>query len=327
MKIAKTNKTSSSQSKSNKPFFQKRNNGDNEPFFKPSITQNQRQNLIQREMNDNYPWDGFIDTQWSAALRGAPSRTKFLANLPKGTPVKVTGNTNNWLYLKAYLNGKELTGYVSQELVTSDKEKGQDKTKFDTYPKVKESSGWLFSREGTQIATATNLIELGMASIGNAEIVYLKGSLLEQIKKDPDMIAKENIILSKIKNDERYLKQPFYITGRLLVGFGGQRWTSSDEEWSSFGDKNPLAHGETWDVAGNELTWALRNATVKYWADIDLNGGIEIKFHLNDTLDLSGSKGRSEAYNNISNSLGFLYHDLAGGNINLQTRAEWTSKH
>ncbi|HRF39709.1 MAG TPA: hypothetical protein PK198_13045, partial [Saprospiraceae bacterium] len=94
----------------------------------------------------------------------------------------------------------------------------------------------------------------------------------------------------------------------------------------SIGEDNPLTHVETWQVAGNELTWALRNATVRYWAEVDAMGNITITYRLNDRLDLSPSPGRREAYNNISRVLGFFYHDLAGGNINLQTRAEWVSR-
>ena len=109
-----------------------------------------------------------------------------------------------------------------------------------------------------------------------------------------------------------------------MVEFGGKRWSASGEDWGSISNKNPALHGETWDVAKNELTWALRHATVKYWAEVNASGGITIQYRLNDRLDLSSSSGRSGAYNLISDVLGFGYHTIAGGNINLQTRAEWT---
>lgn len=38
---------------------------------------------------------------------------------------------------------------------------------------------------------------------------------------------------------------------------------------------------------------------------------------------LSGQKGRSEAYNNISNTAGFMYHDVVGGNSEMQIDANW----
>lgn len=86
---------------------------------------------------------------------------------------------------------------------------------------------------------------------------------------------------------------------------------------------NPLAHGETWDVAGNELTWAVRHAGVDYSANVKSDGTIVIDYHLSDQLDLSARKGRSEAYNNISGTTGFLYHDIAGGNSSMKVNADW----
>lgn len=281
------------------------------------------QQKVQRHMQEKYPWDGIITNTSSAALREKPGKTKMLAALPNGASVKVMGNSGNWLYVEAYGNGKMQTGYVSQELVALNTGKIADKKKFDQYPTVKESSGWLMGKKGMQHTTASNGIQLGAASLMNYDIVYLVGGLLEQIKIDPDLVKKEKAITGAIKKDKRYKKEPFYLTGTEVVGFGGQRWTSSSENWGSLGSSNPLLHAETWGVAGNQLTWALRNATVKYWADVDAKGKITISYHLNDRLDLSGSPGRSEAYNNISNALGLFYHDLAGGNINMQTRAEW----
>ena len=201
-----------------------------------------------------------------------------------------------------------------------------DFSRFQRYGEVLPSSGWLFGEEGIQTTTASNLIELGRASLLNYDIVYLVGNLLSQIRRDPRMVATEEAILRRLRSDDRFGSQLFYATGTELVGFGGDRWTSPNEDWGSIGEDNPLTHVETWQVAGNELTWALRNATVRYWAEVDAMGNITITYRLNDRLDLSPSPGRREAYNNISRVLGFFYHDLAGGNINLQTRAEWVSR-
>lgn len=70
----------------------------------------------------------------------------------------------------------------------------------------------------------------------------------------------------------------------------------------------------------------LRNATVKYFAEVDPRGSINIQYRLYDRLDLSKQEGRQDAYNNISKVLGFGYHTIGGGNLNLQTRAEWSTK-
>lgn len=203
----------------------------------------------------------------------------------------------------------------------------KDLAKFNSYPEVKPSSGWLMSKDGVQQTTATNLAELGTASLANFEIVNLEGPIQEKIKTDPAMLAKEKEILRYVKNNPNYGKKKFYYTDVSVIGFGGTRWNSSNEDWGSIGNDNPLAHKETWDVASNELTWALRNATVKYWVEVDEKGKISVTYHLNDTLDLSGQNGRSGAYNNISNTLGFFYHKLGNGNVNLQTRSEWTKEY
>lgn len=55
---------------------------------------------------------------------------------------------------------------------------------------------------------------------------------------------------------------------------------------------------------------------MKYFAEVDPRGGINIHYRLYDRLDLSpsydanGKPTRQEAYNNISKVLGFGYHTL-----------------
>lgn len=72
---------------------------------------------IQRHMQSSYPWDGIITTRWSAGLRPNPNKTGFIANIPNGTRLTVLGNSNNWLLVRVLVNGKQRTGYISQELV------------------------------------------------------------------------------------------------------------------------------------------------------------------------------------------------------------------
>lgn len=82
-------------------------------------------------------------------------------------------------------------------------------------------------------------------------------------------------------------------------------------------------HGETWQVAGDALTWSVRHAAVDYTATVKSDGTIVIAYHLSDRLDLSPQAGRSEAYNNISAATGFLYHDVIGGNSDMKVNADW----
>ncbi|MBN8231220.1 hypothetical protein JYK02_27245 [Corallococcus macrosporus] len=64
-----------------------------------------------------------IICRWSVALRAKPHKNPthpyqgVLADLPRGTPVQVTGQQQGWLAVTTTLQGKALHGYVSQETV------------------------------------------------------------------------------------------------------------------------------------------------------------------------------------------------------------------
>ncbi len=68
-----------------------------------------------------YPWIGKVKP-WSAALRSGPSgphgaKARALADLPRGSRVTVTDKQHGWLAVTASVDGKQLSGYVSQELI------------------------------------------------------------------------------------------------------------------------------------------------------------------------------------------------------------------
>ncbi len=153
--------------------------------------------------------------------------------------------------------------------------------------------------------------------------VNLTGGLLNKVQSDPAMVAFQNKILNALKNDPRFKRMTFVLANKQVIEFGGKRWSNENESWSALDQSNPIFHSETWDVAGNELTWALRHATVSYNASVKSDGTVIISYKLNDTLDLSSQSGRSGAYNNISSGLGFMYHNVAGGNSGIQVSATW----
>lgn len=170
---------------------------------------------------------------------------------------------------------------------------------------------------------ANNLFELGLHSQLQSSQVNLTGQLLNKIKQDPAMVKFQKDIIKALKADPRFKKVAFITKGKGVVEFGGKRWGSQNEDWGALNDNNPLAHSETWNVASNELTWATRHASIDYSATVKSDGTVVVSFHLSDTLDLSAQKGRSEAYNNISSGLGFMYHDVAGGNSSMKVNADW----
>ena len=170
---------------------------------------------------------------------------------------------------------------------------------------------------------ANNLFQLGLHSQLQSSQVNLTGGLLNNLKADPAMVAFQNKIIAALKTDPRFKKLAFVTKGGEGVQFGGQRWGSKTENWGALNGNNPALHGETWAVGGNELTWAVRHAEVDYTATVKTDGTIVVSFHLSDRLDLSAQSGRSEAYNNISATTGFLYHDVVGGNSAMKVNADW----
>ncbi|PQJ18920.1 LysM peptidoglycan-binding domain-containing protein [Nonlabens xylanidelens] len=211
--------------------------------------------------------------------------------------------------------------FIGDSLIVTDPTRPKAYTSFENFLDIKNSSGWIFGSDEISEMSVSNGAELAAASISNQNVANITGYLLDKVKTSPTMISYESEILNQVKSDPRYEKENYYITGKRVIEFGGKR--GSGDDWFSGNQNDPVFKKETWDTAFNQLTWALRHATVKYWAEVGKDGLITIQYKLYDTLDLSGSKGRSGTYNNVSNVLGFFYHDVANGNINLQTRGEW----
>jgi RHS repeat-associated protein len=216
------------------------------------------------------------------------------------------------------------TIYAGQDLIVSDPSRVGARDKFETNPEVGTATGRIIRNENESTTTASNGVELGIASIMNYSIVYFVEAIQKKIESDPAMKSTQSDISSSVKSDSRYGKENFFLMGTKVVEFGGKRWSAKDEAWGGFNSKNPILHKKTWEVAVNELTWALRHATVHYWVEVKADGSFNIEYRLFDTLDLSGSKSRSEAYNLISETLGYVYHNVSGGNKSLQTRATWS---
>ena len=181
---------------------------------------------------------------------------------------------------------------------------------------------WLANQLGLG-NNANSLLQMGLQSMLQNSHINLTGQLLNKLKTDPAMVAFQKKIIAALKADPRFGKLTFVTKGGQVIGFGGERWSSQTEKWGALNGSNPLAHSETWDVAGNELTWAVRHAEVDYNASVKGDGTIVISYHLSDQFDLSAQKGRSEAYNTVSAASGFLYHDVAGGNSDLKVSADW----
>ena len=171
-----------------------------------------------------------------------------------------------------------------------------------------------------------NLLEIGVHSLLQSSSIRLEGSILEKVKNDPAILKKQQELIRGIKKDSRYKIKRFDYTKSFNTQFGGNRargemWKQALEFWKWIDE-----YSDTWEMAFNELTWAVRSTNVKYSYISDINGKIIFKYSFSDTLDLRPSWGsRSMEYNAICYVLGFLYHDVLGGNDELEITAQWTT--
>jgi Domain of unknown function (DUF4157) len=85
--------------------------------------QQSARSTIEERRRGTFPWIGRIYGTPSAALRRIPGKDPenphagTLADLVEGTFVDVLGREKGWLHVQATVDGKEVEGYVSQELV------------------------------------------------------------------------------------------------------------------------------------------------------------------------------------------------------------------
>lgn len=199
-----------------------------------------------------------------------------------------------------------------------------------------------------------NLWTLGLNSITNARTVYLGSKFIDKIREDSGM----GKVIAKLESDianDIYKKcsripylEPQKIENRLksakITGLGGEKHGDDMLEQLGFTLTHPVGsltkYSKTWNVALNELTWSLRNCTIRsnchYHAVYNVAGfGFiwETEFYLEDTLDLRPRSGRKidffyekklNAYNIVTSLMGSVYHDLLGNTDKLKVRAKWT---
>ncbi len=170
-----------------------------------------------------------------------------------------------------------------------------------------------------------NIYGAAFFSVLQSDTAQLTGEGLVRVKNDTAMIDLQNSIVSQIKNDPSYMKEPIFRNGVEGEQLGGQRaqvemWKQALEVWK-WADE----YSATWDVAFDELTWLLRTINVNYNAKSDVDGNIIIAYSFSDVFDLRPDwHSRSMEYNAICAVLGFIYHDAIGCNDELRLQANWT---
>ena len=213
---------------------------------------------------------------------------------------------------------------------------------------------WIAKQVGLDDSVG-NIFTLVSRSLLQYDKVNLDGSLLEKLQSDPAMQGLEQSIMNRAMENPKYGKDAFsFEIPADTYEFGGKRapgdmWEQLKHPFSGLRgntieyvrthgliqtvkdlfDPNTdvirLNYADTWKVGFNELTWALRHATVQAQVHVSKQGEIHIEYQLWDELDLEPSPGRSSAYNAITEMLGRLYHDILGGNNQMRVQANWSS--
>ena len=200
-----------------------------------------------------------------------------------------------------------------------------------------------------------NLFSLGLNSMTNAKSVYLGEHFINLIKIDSAILSIQDDIQSRIQDEIRRnaLKlpivdvismNPMRLNGSKLIQLGGKRAPENMVKQLKFTLAHPLQsldkYADTWNVATNELTWAIRGATVRYvgiyHSVYNLYGFSymhEMEFSIDDKLDLRPRSGhkidfnmsdKHYAYNAVCSVLGSLYHDIFGNTDSMRVRVKWT---
>ena len=170
-----------------------------------------------------------------------------------------------------------------------------------------------------------NVFESGINSMLQSDDVIVQGQALEKIKKDPAVIELEKNIIKTVKSNKNYGKNAFSYKDEVGKQLGGKRTPGS--MWDQFKDPLNPKYRDTWSVAFDELTWLARSVTIEYNVSVTKEGAIDISYSFSDTFDLRPSKNRSTEYNIACTILGFLYHDVCGGNDKMKVNASWTSSY
>lgn len=206
------------------------------------------------------------------------------------------------------------------------------------------------------ISTEVNdLYSLGLNSITNAKSVNLGVHFINLIKKDPEMFAinkeidsricdeiKRNAI--KIPSIDVHFMNGVRIKGCKGVKLGGKVSEEDMIEQLKFTLVHPIQslhkYADTWNVAAQELTWAIRSGTINYvgiyHAVYNLYGFSyirEIEFSIDDKYDLRphsnkkidfNKNDKDYAYNAVTSVLGSIYHDILGNTDTMRVRVKWT---
>jgi len=170
----------------------------------------------------------------------------------------------------------------------------------------------------TDVLPFNNAADAALHALAGSESITLDADATSAIQRDPDFIRIEAELVERIEHTDGYGERPLDIplsdlSGDLTLELGGQRGAGSmmDQLLHAWDLSDPEIRA-TWGVAGNELTWLLRHASLDGTAHVASDGAITIDYRVSDTLDLRPGEGRSGAYNAVTSITGALWHDVLG---------------
>jgi RHS repeat-associated protein len=163
--------------------------------------------------------------------------------------------------------------------------------------------------------TASNLGEFLVASLLHEDSVTITGPLLEDLKRDPAIKSIQEKTMAIVINNKDFGSRPITSGEFYYPEVGGERATG--KLW--------YVQPETLQVALNPLTWTLRHFTlgVRYFADE--NKDVQITYTAYDIANLRVEGDRSSSYDRAVTRLGFYWHEVLGGNDQMEVYASWTS--
>lgn len=200
---------------------------------------------------------------------------------------------------------------------------------------IKEGLGNRIDHSESDIPFA-NVLEGVALSLAGEDRVYLGGNAIDLIRDDPAFRAFEQKRFTEITSNPLYMETSFQIEFPIEndVRLGGVRNMDvpmKDQLFDSLANPSTslARYEDTWNVAGNELSWLLRGVDINSRAIVDKDGSFTIIYHFEDTLDLrpnrSSSNSDGVAYNIITSIIGGVYHDLLGA-TEMKVEAHWSSQ-
>ena len=195
-----------------------------------------------------------------------------------------------------------------------------------------------------------DILSFGVSALRNKSEIIFSPDLIELVAADPAMVAFDNELVEKavqlvveklypLRRREKTFRHLQFSEKPRLISFGGERAKANMiDQLKGFWKSEYRA---TWRVAGNPLTWMIRNTHVE--SDVDIyvvfdcggyEGLVAAEHKFDDILDLRPHRHSktdlalllrpsSDPYDAVTMILGFIWHDMLRRRDDLHVKANW----